>query len=365
MNESATGSTYAGAGVNYEEIDPAKLHAQRMARTLPPPPGWLKVLPLEVFRGESASVMKLSSGDHIAHVEEGLGTAVCMADFLYKETGDPSGYSVVGVHTVAMIVNDMITVGVPPVSLQMHLAAEDGKWLADMRRIGSLFEGWTHACWQAGAAWTGGETPVLKDIVVPGTGVVAGSAVGYLPAPFLPVSENIAVGDMIVGIASSGVHANGISLIRRTIAPTLSDNGLDFFRQALVPTPIYVQAVTNLIQEGIIPSYLINVTGHGLRKTMRAKGEFTYDLTNLPPIPLIFHKIQELGGVAPTEMWGNYNMGVGFMVIVRPKDTDRTLTCIAAAGHKAQIIGVVEKGPKQVLIRQHGVEFKAQDLALR
>ena len=117
--------TYAKAGVNYNDIDPAKVRAQQLAPLTITGPKWLGVTALEKFRGESAYVLRVPGG-HIAHVEEGLGTKVCIADLLYKKTGDPIGYNVVGQDTVAMILNDAATLGVPPVSLQMHLAA--GFW---------------------------------------------------------------------------------------------------------------------------------------------------------------------------------------------------------------------------------------------
>ena len=358
--------TYAASGVDYADIDPAKVLAQHFAPQTIEGPDWLNVKPLEEFRGESAYVLQLPDGSHIAHVEEGLGTKVLMADFLYKQTGDSKGYDAVGQDTVAMIVNDMATLGVPPVSLQMHLAVGGGDWLKDRTRVQVLYEGWLNGTFEAGVAWTGGETPVLKDIVTPNSAVIAGSVVGYLPQPHSPIREKIMPGDAIIMLTSSGVHANGITLIRK-LAELQPDGGLDLCRKTLVPTRVYVKAMNALHIAGIIPHYAIHITGHGWRKIMRARSPFTYVIESIPwPMPDIFTTIQELGNIEPKEMWGNYNMGAGWALIVARKDVDVTLSVLTCqASYTAFVVGHVENGPKQVVIKPVGLTFEDESMKLR
>ena len=358
--------TYADSGVHYADIDPAKVLAQHYAPQTISWPHWLNVKPVEEFRGESAYVLRLPDGSHIAHVEEGLGTKVLLADFMYNQTRDSKGYDVVGEDTVAMIVNDLATLGVPPVSLQMHLAVGGGDWLKDPARIHALYQGWLNGAFEAEVAWTGGETPVLKDIVAPNTAVIAGSAVGYLSRRHSPIREKIVPGDAIIMLTSSGVHANGITLIRK-IAEQQSKAGLeDLYRRTLVPTRIYVKAMNALLVAKIIPHYAVHITGHGWRKIMRAHSPFTYVIESIPwPIPDIFTTIQKLGNIEPEEMWGNYNMGAGWALIVARKDVDLTLKVCCDAGYASFCVGHVENGPKQVVIKPIGLSFKDESMKLR
>lgn len=356
--------TYAAAGVNYAEIDPAKVLAQQLAPQTVSGPDWLGVHGQEHFRGESAYVLQLPMGDHIAHVEEGLGTKVLMADLYYQLTGNTGGYYAVGMDTVAMIVNDMATLGVHPVSLQMHLAVGSGEWLKDADRVKALYEGWLEGAKQSSAIWSGGETPVLKGIVTADSAVIAGSAVGYLPTPYLPVKENIQPGDLIIALASSGLHANGVTLVR-SIAEGQPDEGLELCQKALVGTTVYVNAVNAVIRAGIVPHYMIHITGHGWRKIMRARAPFTYVINDLLPIPAIFKDIRDLGSIGREEMWGNYNMGAGFAFIVSPEDEDDIVDLCTAVGYTAQVVGRVEKGPKRVIIHPADVTFDDASMTLR
>lgn len=356
--------TYAASGVDYGALDPAKLLGQLYGSQTVGGPKWLGVEPQEHRRGESAYILKLPHG-HLAHVEEGLGTKILMADILYRLTGANGGYHCVSLDTIAMIVNDMITLGVPPVSLQMHLGVGSGEWLKDKTRIEALMQGWRDGCLDSGVVWTGGETPALKDIINPDSAVLAGSAVGFLPDPYLPFEEEICEGDKIIAIASSGVHANGISLVRQIGANLPEQEMIELYNEALVPTLIYVRLINEMIRRHIRPSYAIHVTGHGWRKFMRANSAFTYRITTLLPVQPIFGKIQSLGNVQDREMWGNYNMGTGFGLIVRPYDVASVLAAAKDSGFIAEEIGLVEAGPKRVIIEPANVTFEGESMALR
>ena len=175
MNEKMT---YAGVGVNYEEMDPFKRLAQLAGRETAKNISRLGFSEVEMSRGESAYLM--DAGDYyVAHVEEGLGTKDLVADAMYQLTGE-SYYDHIAQCTVAMIVNDMITLGALPLSVAMHLAVGASSWFSDESRGRDLVEGWKRACDLARCTWGGGETPTLKGIVDPDAAVLSGSAVGVL-----------------------------------------------------------------------------------------------------------------------------------------------------------------------------------------
>jgi phosphoribosylformylglycinamidine cyclo-ligase len=359
MLQSSEPMTYAQAGVDYTALDPTKLFGQTLASQTVGNTEWLNVFPQEQFRGESAYIIKIPGG-HLGHVEEGLGTKILMADTLFRLTGSAHGYHVISQDTISMIVNDMATLGVPPISVQMHLGVGSGEWPKEQARVEQLMQGWKDGCLDCGAVWTGGETPALKGIIDPESAVLAGSAMGYLPEPYLPFEEKIQAGDAIIGIASSGVHANGISLVREIGALLNQAEMLDLYNEALVPTVNYARLINEMIRREITPSYAIHVTGHGWRKMMRAKRPFTYHITKTLSAHPIFAHIQSLGNVAKDEMWGT-----GFVLIVRPEVVGDVLLAAENTGYIAKKIGVVQDGTKQVVIDPVGVVFSDKDMQLR
>jgi phosphoribosylformylglycinamidine cyclo-ligase len=359
-----TPRTYAEV-VSYEALDPLKILGQRLGSETSEYISATGVTPCEEFRGESAAVFELPNGSHMSHVEEGLGTAQKLADSVYAYTGDAEGYNVIMQSAVGAIVNDLATTGVPPISIQMHLAAGDEAYIQDMRRVTPMMHGWQKGCRDSKAVWSGGETPILKETIFPGTCVVAGSAVGWLSNLYNPFRENIAPGDIIVGLASSGLHINGITLFRRICGDLPDKRGIKMFKKALVPAVNYVHAVRTLIATNLPPNYVINVTGHGWRKIMRAKPEFTYVIEKLPPIHPIFRQFQKLGKIKEREMWENYNMGIGYAFIFSASYAGSATKVLRKAGYKAHILGYVKKGKKQVYIEPLKMRLAAHTLKIR
>jgi phosphoribosylformylglycinamidine cyclo-ligase len=173
--------TYADTGVNYYAMDPFKRAAQLAARKTA---GNIKRLnggefrEFEPSRGESAYLIE-AADSYFAHVEEGLGTKNLVADAMYALTGK-SYYDHIAQDTVAMIVNDLVTLGGLPLSVAMHLAVGTSDWFKDEVRVHDLISGWTKACDLARCVWGGGETPTLKGIINPETVVLSGSAIGIV-----------------------------------------------------------------------------------------------------------------------------------------------------------------------------------------
>ncbi len=363
--------TYAGVGVDYEAMDPFKRLAQQAGRETTKNMLRLGFSEVEMSRGESAYLM--DAGDHyVAHVEEGLGTKSLVADAMHRLTGE-SYYDRIAQCTVAMIVNDMITLGALPLSVAMHLAVGVSSWFRDEKRCGDLIEGWKKACELARCTWGGGETPTLKGMVHPDAAVLSGSAVGAVkPKSRLMNAVNIRHGDAIVIIRSSGIHANGLTLAREIAEKLpqgyltkLSDGRL-YGEALLAPTMIYVPLVEGCFNEGIDIHYAVNITGHGWRKLMRATQPFAYIIDHIPVPHPVFSFIQEHGPVDDKEAYANLNMGAGFALYVRESDVKRVLTIAHSLGMSALRGGTIESGKvKSVIINPLSLEYLDSTLGVR
>jgi phosphoribosylformylglycinamidine cyclo-ligase len=368
MNEKMT---YAGVGVDYEAMDPFKRLAQLAGRETAKNILRLGFSEVGISRGESAYLM--DAGDHyLAHVEEGLGTKDLVADAMYSLTGK-SYYDRIAQCTVAMIVNDMITLGALPLSVAMHLAVGVSSWFSDEKRCGDLIDGWKKACELARCTWGGGETPTLKGIVNPDAAVLSGSAVGVVkPKSRLINAANIQHGDAIVIIGSSGIHANGLTLAREIAGKlpkgylTKLSDGRIYGEALLDPTMIYVSLVEDCFNEGVEIHYAVNITGHGWRKLMRATQPFAYIIDHIPVPNPVFSFIQEHGPVDDKEAYANLNMGAGFALYVRESDLRKVLTLAHFLGMSALRAGNIESSKvKRVIINPLGLEYLGSTLGVR
>jgi phosphoribosylformylglycinamidine cyclo-ligase len=362
--------TYSQAGVDYSAMDPIKVLAQKKAR------GTSAMLhrsggkEISDSRGESAYVWEEKDA-YRSLVVEGLGTKNLVADAMRKVTGK-TYYDQIAQDTVAMIVNDLIVVGALPQVINAYFAIGDSNWMNDRDRASDLITGWAKACELSEAAWGGGETPTLKGIIEPSTIDLAGSAVGVIsPKNRLVLGNKLQAGDTIVLIESSGIHANGITLARH-IADGLKNkyseklpSGKMYGEALLTPTHIYVPLVRKLLEQKIDIHYMVNVTGHGWRKLMRATQDFTYFLERLPPVQEEFSFIQEKAGISDKEMYGSFNMGAGFAVYVPKGSAQAVIDTAKSAGLKAWQAGKVEQGPKQVIIQPKDIVFKSDSLGVR
>lgn len=385
--------TYAGTGVDYDAMDPFKTMAQSAARKTA---GNIERLGFRVRAesyGESAFLIEPMDDTPytLAHVEEGLGTKNLVADAMYALTGK-SYYDQIAQCTVAMIVNDLVTLGALPLSVAMHLAVGTSDWFNDEKRTGDLVTGWKNACNLARCTWGGGETPTLKGVVVPEAVVLSGSAIGVIKPKERLITGSIQHGDAIVIIESSGIHANGLTLARKIgerkdgfwrklghlFIPSrfslralpkgylteLSD-GRAYGEALLDPTHIYVGLVEDCLNAGVVIHYAVNVTGHAWRKLMRAIAPFTYVIDTLPRKLPIFDFLQKHGPVDDQEAFGNLNMGAGFALYVDEAQADLVIGIAEKLGLRAFVAGHIETGDKKVVIKPKGIEFAADTLAVR
>lgn len=363
--------TYSNSGVNYGSIDPAKVSAQEAAKSTSKNLTAHGMAELPQSRGESAYVWQ--EGDvHKALVVEGLGTKNLVADAMRAFTGK-TYYDQVAQDTVAMIVNDLVVVGALPNVINAYFAIGDSAWMEDKQRSGDLIRGWAHACELSEAAWGGGETPALKGIINPETIDLAGSAVGTIKnSEHLVLGDKLTEGDRIVLVESSGIHANGLSMARAIAdglpegyATKLSD-GRSYGEALLTPTHIYVQLVRLLQEQNLDVHYMVNITGHGWRKLMRASKEnLSYVIEQVPPVPTEFSFIQEQANASLKEMYGNFNMGAGFAVYAPANQAEKVVEVAQAAGLKAWDAGRVEAGNKSVFIEPLDIRFEGDSLGVR
>ena len=362
--------TYEQAGVNYDQVDPIKLLAQQSAKATAASLAQHGLSEIVASRGESAYV--LDAGPfYIASIVECLGTKILVADAVYRETGK-SYYAAISQDTIAMAVNDLITVGATPLIVQAYWAAGGSDWFADKQRAADLIAGWKAACDTCGVSWGGGETPALAGVVEGGTIDLGASCVGLVrPKSRLSLGDNLAAGDAIVLLASSGIHANGVSLARKLAErlpkgyQTDISNGELFGEALLAPTTLYAPVTEALAKAGVTVNYCVNVTGHGWRKLLRHTSSLTYRIHTVPPVPPVLAFMQREAKLDNAEAYGTLNMGAGFAFFVKPEHAQQTVAIAKACGIDAWIAGGVEAGPKQVIIEPIGVTYGTDDLKLR
>lgn len=363
--------TYASTGVNYDALDPLKKLAQLRARATSRNLERFGMREVEASRGESAYVWEEEDG-YRAFVIEGLGTKNRVADETRKFSGR-THYDDIAQDTIAMIVNDLIVVGADPQVVNAYFAVGSSDWFLDEERAQDLVEGWAKATSMAGAVWGGGETPTLKGIIEPDTIDLSGSAIGIVkPKERLTLGDKLTPGDAIFLVESSGIHANGLTLAR-TIASKLPEgyatplsDGKNYGESLLVPTHIYAELTRDLFEAGIDIHYMVNITGHGWRKLMRANRDLSYVIEQVPQAQPVFGFIQEHSGNDDEEMYSNFNMGVGFAIFMPDKDVESAQRiAIEKYGWRSGRAGYIEKGPKQVIIKPKSLIYSADTLDLR
>ena len=377
------GMTYEGAGLSYAGLDDFKKDAQASASETNFFASRLGVSVLDWTRGESVFVAKL--GDQlIGFTVEGLGTKNEVERKFREALAIHEGMPVASHASfankyaqccVAMIVNDKITLGVLPAVIGMHPAVASDEWFKDELRSRALIDGWQHACELSGAVWGPGETPGLKDIIVPGTVCLSGAAWGVAPYGLFDPST-ITDGDTISFLTSSGPHANGYTLYRK-IADGLPNgyrsvmpNGQMYGDALLEPTHIYVKFIEECMKAGVQIRYGVNITGHGWRKLMRAPGNFEYLIKKVPKLSTVFRFIQEQGNVSDRESFGNFNMDVGFAIYTPPSSVPLMKKVWREGNYPFDLIGnagvIRASDRKSVNIEPLGFEpFTADELDMR
>ena len=323
-----------------------------------PAPGAVGTVKLDI--GYFANVIDIG-GIGLAFCTDGVGSKSIIAQMMNR-------YDTIGIDCVAMNVNDAICVGARPISMVDYIAVET----ADAEMLGAIAIGLAAGAKAAGISICGGETAPLKDIVR-GFDLV-GTAIGIVPLDRIITGRDLAPGDVIIGLESSGIHSNGLTLARHVfferaklpIAHVFPELGIPLGEELLRPTLIYVPEILEIISNVRGVKALINITGDGLLNLPRVDASVGFLISDMPPVPPIFQMIQQCGDVGNAEMFEVYNMGIGFCVLVAAADADSAQQILQRHGRRARVIGrVIEDDSKGVYLPHqrlegHGKEFRAQ-----
>ena len=338
---------YKKAGVDieagYKSVELMKEHIKGTMRpeVLTNIGGFSGAFSMEAFKGMEKPT--LVSGT------DGVGTKLKLAFLLDK-------HNTVGIDCVAMCVNDIACAGGEPLFFLDYIAC--GK--NEPEKIATIVSGVAEGCKQSNAALIGGETAEMPGFYPVDEYDLAGFAVGVVDEKDLITGKDIKDGDVLVGIASSGVHSNGFSLVRKVF--TMTEEALNTYYdelgktlgEALIePTKIYVKALRNVKEAGVRIKGCSHITGGGFYENiprMLPDGIRAVVKKDSYEVPAIFKMLAREGEIAEEMMYNTYNMGVGMVLALDANDVDTAIKAIEAAGEKAFVIGKAEAGEKGVTL---------------
>lgn len=344
MTKENKGLTYADAGVDIEAGNEAvRLMKEHVKKTYRP-----EVLAdLGGFGGLFALDIKKFSEPVLVSGTDGVGTKLKVAMMMEQ-------HDTIGIDAVAMCVNDILVQGAEPLFFLDYLAV--GK--LNPNQVADIVKGIADGCYQAGCSLIGGETAEMPGFYAPGEYDVAGFVVGAVNRDRIINGSTIKAGDVVIGLASNGLHSNGYSLARKVLLEVhqlpldqeRDELGCTVGQELLKPTRIYVKQLLPLIEAGLIKG-MAHITGGGLTeniprilpegvKVVLKEGSWT--------VKPIFSLIQDLGGIELKEMYRTFNMGIGMVLVVDASKAQEVLTAVSEVGEQAWVIGQVEAGENLV-----------------
>jgi phosphoribosylformylglycinamidine cyclo-ligase len=282
---------------------------------------------------------------------DGCGTKVKLAIIMDK-------HDTIGIDAVAMCVNDIACAGGEPLFFLDYIAC--GKNYPE--KIADIVKGVAEGCLQSEAALIGGETAEHPGLMPEEDYDLAGFAVGVCDKKEMITGENLEAGDVLIGMASTGVHSNGFSLVRKVFEKEMNREGLDTYYDSLgktlgeallAPTRIYVKALKNIKKSGVTVKACSHITGGGFYENvprMLKDGVRAVIRKDSYPIPPIFKLLAEKGQIEEQMMYNTFNMGLGMVVAVDEADVDKTMAAIKVAGDQPYVVGTIENGEKGVTL---------------
>ncbi|MDE2836123.1 MAG: phosphoribosylformylglycinamidine cyclo-ligase [Chloroflexota bacterium] len=308
--------------------------------------------------GFFAAVLPLNDRLSLAISTDGVGSKSVLAQL----TGD---FESIGWDCVAVNVNDIICTGARPIALVDYIALQRPH--GDM--LAALGKGMRDAAERAGVAIVGGELSQHPDTLTgPREGYafdISATCVGVLEGAAAPITgAAVRPGDAVIGIASNGIHANGLTLARsvllggdahESVGLVLPECGRTAGEELLRRTHVYVPEVKAMLHAGVDVRGLAHISGDGLLNLLRLDADVEYHLDAMPAPQPVFEVIRREGNVSLAEMYRVYNMGVGFCVVVSASAADAALDAIASAGGEASVIGTVREGRRRVVLPQQGL----------
>ena len=280
---------------------------------------------------------------------DGVGTKIKLAFLMDK-------HDTIGIDCVAMCVNDIACAGGEPLFFLDYIAC--GKNIPE--KIAEIVKGVSAGCVQSEAALIGGETAEHPGLMPEDEYDLAGFSVGIVDEKDIITGADLASGDVLIGMASSGVHSNGFSLVRKVFDMTVEslntyydELGATLGETLLAPTRIYVKALKAVKEAGVTVKACSHITGGGFYENvprMLKEGTHAVINKNSYPIPPIFTLMAKKGNIEEHMMYNTYNMGLGMIVAVDPADVDKTMEAMKAAGDTPYVVGTIEAGEKGVTL---------------
>ena len=282
---------------------------------------------------------------------DGCGTKVKLAIIMDK-------HDTIGIDAVAMCVNDIACAGGEPLFFLDYIAC--GKNYPE--KIADIVKGVAEGCLQSEAALIGGETAEHPGLMPEEDYDLAGFAVGVCDKKEMITGEKLEAGDVLIGMASTGVHSNGFSLVRKVFEKEMNKEGLNTYYDSLgktlgeallAPTRIYVKALKNIKKSGVTVKACSHITGGGFYENvprMLKDGVRAVIRKDSYPVPPIFKLLAEKGKIEEKMMYNTFNMGLGRVVAVDEADVDKTMAAIKAAGDQPYVVGTIENGEKGVTL---------------
>jgi phosphoribosylformylglycinamidine cyclo-ligase len=320
-----TDDAYADAGVSQRDADAAVEALLRSLKLIDTGrPSRVVALP-----GHYASVLRVSGQIGIAIGTDGVGTKMIVAEQLDR-------FETIGIDCVAMNVNDLICVGAEPIAMVDFILCER----ADPGVCGQIGVGLRRGAELAGIEIPGGEIAQVGEIV--NGWELGGAAIGVVNTNEIVDGGRVEPGDALIGLPSSGLHANGYTLARKALDELSLDDdrlGRPLGEALLEPTEIYVRAVHDLLASRADVRGLAHITGDGLHNLLRLAAPVGYEIDDPLPVPPLFDLIAELGKVSEEEMYEVFNMGCGFICAVASRDEEEALEALRAHYPEAKRIG--------------------------
>jgi phosphoribosylformylglycinamidine cyclo-ligase len=331
--------TYADSGVDRDKGDLFVQRIEKMVKTT-----YSKAVKSGV--GGFASLYEIGKGRLLAAGTDGVGTKLKIAHAL-------DIHDTVGIDLVAMCVNDVVCTGARPLFFLDYIGC--GK--LDLPVTEGIVKGIVAGCRQAGVALVGGETAEMPGMYDDGEYDLAGFSVGEVTKKGLLDGSKLKAGDELVGLASSGLHSNGFSLVRKL----LGDNETELLKLALTPTRIYVKTALATLSSGKFGIRgFAHITGSGFYNIPRINPKFRYVITELPEAPRIFPILQERAKLDAKEMYSTFNMGTGFVMACQKGKADSLIKFLNKKGERAFRLGHVEKGKGETVVRAATHDFTLQ-----
>lgn len=363
-----TASEYAKSGVDYTKIEPFKMAMVEAGKKTLAFPNKRGVYVNEDATHAHGAVFEYRG--NVPHIwvktQEDLGNKNWIAEWMYERTGK-SHYDSIAVDTALIVVNDVIAQGAMPVVFTDQLEASDSSWYADEKRAQDFADGMYRICKEVGMALPAGESASVKYLVNPvppvkSIATLSGSATGIVaPSGRLVTGKKLAAGDHIIAVASSGLHANGISLVIRKALElpdqflTKLPSGKILGEEALIASRSYVALVDALLEADIAIHALLPGTGDGVGKLAYDKRPFTYRVSSWLPVPPLMTYFKEELSVPVKDCLKTFNWGAGYYVFVPESEVVHTLQLGAEAGYLLADVGVVENGTREVIFEPENI----------